>query len=536
MDLNEQLRILHETGGNQALLALTTVDLAHSALSIDERAEIKTALMAAAVPHWCDSAFLSAMLMTTLKESDGLLERLRTLTVVEGFPARGDGTINVHEATRLALRQHLRTTDEQRWTTLSSRARNHLANREEPHARIEALYHLFAVNQSQAAIACETMAREFTAGAQLELRHALAVALGELNAAGWLTGAAQVEASLPALDIRIWRGEAAQIEDEVRRVVALASSSSHVSGIARAKCILGDVLVTLGRLDDALTAYRDFQESSQELVASDPTNLGWRRDLAVSYSRLGSVAKAQGRLEDAAIAFQEYREILRRVAASAPANVGWQRGLAVAHSLVSDVAQAQGRLADASAAFDEYEAILQRLVDSDPLNMDWQRELATGHAQAARIERAHGRLDLAEKRYRDALRIVESLVASDPTNASWSRDLATTHSRMAGIMKAQNRLDESADSYREALRILTRLAASDPSSATLQNDVAIAYSNVGAIAYAQRRFEEADVALRASEAILQRLVAKDPSNANWEHGLAGARQWLEVIAQAQGND
>jgi tetratricopeptide (TPR) repeat protein len=533
MDLNEQLRILHEAGGNQALLALTTVDLAHSALSIHERTAIKTALMAAAVPHWCDSAFLAAMLMTTLEESDGLLERLRTLTVVEGFPARGIGSINVHEATRLALRQHLRTTDEQRWRDLSSRARHYLANREEPHARIEALYHLFAVDQSQAAIACETMDREFTASARFELRHALAVALGELNAAGWLIGPAQVEASLPGLDIRIWRGEAAQIEDEVRRIVALASSAAHVSGIARAKCILGDVLVTLGRLEDALSAYRDFQESSQELVTRDPSRGGWRRELAVAHSRLGSVAKAQGRLEDAAAAFRVYREILRGLVASDPSNVGWQRGLAVAHSLVSDVAHAQGRLADASAAFSEYEAILQRLVDSDPFNMDWQRELATGHAQAARIERAHGRLDLAEGRYREALRIFASLVASDPTNASWTRDLGTTHSRLAGILKAQGRLDESASSFREALRISTQLASSDPSSATLQSDLALGHSNLGAIAHAQGRFDEAAVALRESEAILQRLVAKDSSNADWQHRLVEARRWLETIARAQ---
>ena len=90
MDFTEQLRILQAAQGNPALLALATVDLAHNALPAGERARIKDALVAAAVPHWCDRDFLAALLDTTPEEGERLLGQLRALTVVEPFPARGE--------------------------------------------------------------------------------------------------------------------------------------------------------------------------------------------------------------------------------------------------------------------------------------------------------------------------------------------------------------------------------------------------------------------------------------------------------------
>ena len=58
--------------------------------------------------------------------------------------------MNVHEAARLALRDHLRVTDAAHWKALSTRARAHVCQGTEPHTRIEALYHLFATNQPAA--------------------------------------------------------------------------------------------------------------------------------------------------------------------------------------------------------------------------------------------------------------------------------------------------------------------------------------------------------------------------------------------------
>ena len=73
MEFAEQLRILEAAKGSPALLALATVDLAHDTLPAAERLRIKDALLAAAVPHWCDRDILAALLQATPEETDRLL-------------------------------------------------------------------------------------------------------------------------------------------------------------------------------------------------------------------------------------------------------------------------------------------------------------------------------------------------------------------------------------------------------------------------------------------------------------------------------
>src|SRR5262252_3773066 len=405
MDFTEQLRILQAAQGNPALLVLATVDLAHNALPAGERTRIKDALVAAAVPHWCDRDFLAALLDTTPEEGERLLGQLCALTVVEPFPARGEHAVNVHEAARLALHEHLRTTDVARWKALSTRARAQVGQSTAPHARIEALYHLFATNQPAAAAAYEALDREFTDGGRPEVRHALALALRELTASGWLTESAQVEALLAPLRVRHWRGEAAQLEDEARAVANLARTASDPSGIARTQLLLGYVLQTKGRLDETLVALRESLAIFQRLASTDSSNADWQRDLADAHDRVGGILQAQGQLDEALAAFRESLAIFQRLASTDPSNASWQREFAVVHAKVGDILQAQGQLDEALAAFRESFAISQRLVSIDPSDASWQRELAVVHCKVGDILQAQGQLDEALATFREYLTI-----------------------------------------------------------------------------------------------------------------------------------
>ena len=536
MDFTEQLRILQAAQGNPALLALATVDLAHNALPPGERARIKDALVAAAVPHWCDSDFLAALLDTTPEEGERLLGQLRALTVVEPFTARGEHAVNVHEATRLALREHLRATDLACWKALSTRARAHVGQSTEPHARIEALYHLFAIDQPAAAAACEALDREFTDGGRPEVRHALALALRELTTGDWLTDSAQVEALLAPLRVRHWRGETAQLEAEARYVADLARTASDPSGIGRTQCLLGDVLETKGRLDDALAAFREFLAISQRLVSTEPPNADWQRDLADAHDRGGNILQAQGRLDEALAAFRETFVIFQHLAAIDPANAAWQREFAVAHAKVGGILQAQGRRDEALAAFREYLAIFQRLAAIDPVNADWQHNLAVAHAKVGDILQAQGRRDEALAAFREYLVIFQHLAAIDPANAAWQHNLAVAHAKVGDILQAQGRRDEALAAFREYLAIFQRLAAIDPANAAWQHNLAVAHAKVGDILQAQGRRDEALAAFREYLAISQHLAAIDPANASWQRDLALAHNRLGQAYQGMGNE
>ena len=85
MDFASQLRVLQATQGDPAKLALATVDLKYPELSEADRADLKKALEAAAIPHWCDGGILAALLKISPEDSAARLNRLRGLTVVEPF-------------------------------------------------------------------------------------------------------------------------------------------------------------------------------------------------------------------------------------------------------------------------------------------------------------------------------------------------------------------------------------------------------------------------------------------------------------------
>ena len=197
MDFSERLTMLRAAEGDPALLALATVELVHSELPIEERENIRRALLAAAVPHWFDPPFLGSLLAVDEPEAERLHVKLCALMAVEPFSARGERAVNVHESARLALREHLRKSDPEQWQTLAERARAHVAASSSIHARIEALHHLFAIDQEAAGAECETLDREFMNNP--EGSQALAISLSEMAATGWVTS--MIKYSSPSLPV-----------------------------------------------------------------------------------------------------------------------------------------------------------------------------------------------------------------------------------------------------------------------------------------------------------------------------------------------
>jgi len=315
MDLAEQLHILKAARDNPALLALAMVDLVHHPLPAEERARIKDALVATAMPHWCDPTFLAALLETTPEEATSLLDHLRALTVVEPFPARGAQAVNVHEGARLALRDHLRTTDAARWTALSTHAYDYTSTNTAAHARIEALYHLFAINQQAAAEACRRLDKEFKSDGHLETRHALALALTELLAAGWLTIDAEILPPLVSLVVCTEPGELAIREYVIRQLFNLGKDAYHRSWSDHAQRLVavGHIARKQGRLDDALTAFRERLGIIERFASTDPSNVEWQYELSATHSQLGQIFESVGDTAQAQFSFHSAEEAMYRV-------------------------------------------------------------------------------------------------------------------------------------------------------------------------------------------------------------------------------
>ena len=231
MGIAAQLLVLAAAHGDPARLALATVDIAYPALADAEREALKEALEAAAVPHWCDEAVLAALLGVPAAEAAARLARLRGLNVVEAFRARGEGAINVHEATRLMLRRRMALGRPAQLRELSARAAACFAGDRTPAARIEWLYHLLCADPERGAVECDALVRDWSLNGYPEDTHALALALDELAAHGMVAGRARAEALLGYGEFMLARGEGPQLR--AIAVEALEIARQAGAGTAR---------------------------------------------------------------------------------------------------------------------------------------------------------------------------------------------------------------------------------------------------------------------------------------------------------------
>ena len=62
---------------------------------------------------------------------------------------------------------------------------------------------------------------------------------------------------------------------------------------------VGDTLMQLGKLDEALKSYRDSLAVIEHLSRSDPANTQWQHDLSSSYIKVSDVLVEEGKLNEA---------------------------------------------------------------------------------------------------------------------------------------------------------------------------------------------------------------------------------------------
>lgn len=494
---DQLLKNLQAAQGDTGKLALVTFDftLAHDA-------PLKAAAEVAAIPHWFDEKTLSALLPEHADQADCLLEQLKALPMVEPYTrGTGEPAWNIHEATRLALRDRLLATDPERFRQLSQRA---AAAYGSPDAAApdfvltcEHLYHALAGQTVAGDAAMAWVAGNWRGGSRIEPLQTLARLLEELLAAN-------------------------PVPPMLRRGQALSYQA-----IADARVNHQPAPVTVASLQKAEAIFR-------ALAASDRANAVLQRDLSVSLNNLGELAVDQGDLAGAMRCYTESKGIAERLAASDPANAVLQRDLFVSQVNLGDLAVAQNDLAGALRCFTETKVIAERFAASDPANAAWQRDLWMSNGKlgdlAADLVTAQGDIPAAVRFWTKANEITSRLAASDPANAAWQRDLSVTLNKLGNLAVAQEDLVGAMRSFTESKSIRECLAASDPANAEWQRDLSYSCWLIAAKVFEpQELWAEALELMEQSLTIDERLAATDPTNVMWQKDVQVDRALVAVL-------
>jgi tetratricopeptide (TPR) repeat protein len=104
----------------------------------------------------------------------------------------------------------------------------------------------------------------------------------------------------------------------------------------------GDALLSQGDATGALASYRAGLALREALVAGDPSNAGWQRDLMVSRYNVGEGLRARGDAPGALAAYRAALAISERLVASDPDNASLQGELAELRDMVAHCCREAG--------------------------------------------------------------------------------------------------------------------------------------------------------------------------------------------------
>jgi tetratricopeptide (TPR) repeat protein len=470
--LQDSLRILEEAAGDPALIYLATVDLKYPELSPADRASLRAALEATAVPHWCDPEILAGLLGIERTEATGLWERLSRLAVVESFRSRGDAAHNVHSAARSAIRRRLAETDMDRFRSLSERAAVMLPDDDRAAARIERIYHTLLTDPDDGIRTLEQASSGWMWSVSHEVRFALRAALDELVQEGFLTPHAAAWARTLVLAHRFEVVGAAGVHEALDQLLGEAREYHDTRLLIEILTLVGESAVAGGDLDAARAAFEECRSRMAALAAENPANAQWQREVALVHARLGNVAQESGDLDRAGTEYEQGRVIFAALAASDPDSANWRVGLANAYARIGDVAMEKGDESTAEDAFHRYQSIMAELATRDPGNTSLRRNLAVAYSKVGNVALRKGDFDGAEQAYRRFQSTMADLTAQDPSNNDWQRELGVSWERLGDVAYRRDLIDDALAAYEMSRSIRAGLAAQDPGNVLWRRDLA----------------------------------------------------------------
>ena len=338
---------------------------------------------------------------------------------------------------------------------------------------------------------------------------------------------ANLPGSTPARSLIVQRG--------LKYLDSLAKDAAGDRGLQRELAAayekLGAVQYTptvahLGDLPGALESHRKAAALREALVATDPSNRDYRRDLLDSYWFIATLLAAQGDTQSELRMLQEQLPARRELAEAEQSGFLDRYNLAATYAYIgsllmhtgdtrgalenqrealrqreeiarldSDTARARRALTisyeflglaldqdgDTKGALEMQQRGLQMresLVAADPLNTDLRLMLNESYRYVGDLLLKLGDHAGAQYHYRKQLALTSELVAAEPANAQFRRNEAVALSKMGDGEAHAGHKAEALSRYQEALRIREQLSATAKQDVTIARELAEAQSLV----------------------------------------------------------
>ncbi len=274
----------------------------------------------------------------------------------------------------------------------------------------------------------------------------------------------------------------------------------------------GDMLNSLGKMNETKKAYQRCFEIRKERVDAFPSCADAQRDLSVSYDSLGDLEQAAGNADAAREWYEKALEIRKQLAQKAPENVDFQRGLSISYERLGDLEKDSGNAAAAREWYEKSLEIAKQLAEKAPENVTFQQDLSTSYNKLGDLEQDAGNADAAREWYEKALEIRKQLAQKAPENVDFQRGLSISYERLGLLEQAAGNAAAAREWYEKALEISKRFAEQMKDDVQAQRNLSVSYNNLGDLEQAAGNAAAAREWYEKGLEITKQLAQKAPEN------------------------
>jgi len=323
----------------------------------------------------------------------------------------------------------------------------------------------------------------------------------------------------------------------VRREMTQLDPSDAESRLDVANCLshIGLLLVQTGLPADSMRHYIESRAILEHLRAERPGDLLACDHLAWNLSNTGLLEMRTGHHDEARRSLQKALEIRRRLAEGRPDNLECQTNLANALHSLGVLAESVGHSEEAMGLYRRTAELEKGLADAHPELSRLQDSLASIYNDMANVVRYQRDGEPEGMRlYRESLAIRESLVRGHPTVSRYQEKLAAGHYNLGLVLANEGRWGDATESFRRAQTLEQALERANPSVTDYRKSLAKTQASLAYVSQRLGRRRESAAAYREALGVWERLARAEPSNPMYREELARCLEDFADLLEAEG--
>ena len=233
---------------------------------------------------------------------------------------------------------------------------------------------------------------------------------------------------------------------------------------------VGDIARQRGQIGDAETAFREYKQLADQMVAIQPDNLKWRMELVYANEDLGIVLLAERRFPEATRQFEIALGPIESAVAIDGSNVTYQHEYSNLLGWIADARFAEGQLDGATAIRERQVAFLRQHVGLQSDDVRLRQRLVPAEQGLGMLLASRGQLDQGLQDIEAAVAMANGLVQIEPTNSLWKRYSGAAGLSLARVQFAAGQRDEAARNAVTSCDLVASLRGRVEQWAALQGD------------------------------------------------------------------